>query len=335
MPETQRLRFIALAIAAAVVALPLVLVRGTAVVAATPRGKATPRHKRSPSPTPTRSPSPSPSPTEKDSPSPSPSGTSEVKVDGPDNITDATASPSPSDADKKRDRSKVWWRQHPKFEGTYTTDPLVALAEHASQFTDSPEAMHDIYAPFIIAGPSTFSDTWGSVRYGEGDDLRPHLGQDVFCERDAPVLASEPGYVELSDDDLGGNIARLHHDRGGYWYYAHLSAFALGLSSGDRVETGDVIGYCGTSGNAKGTSPHVHFGSYPGPRNPMRDLIGWLEEAEKEAEPMVEELIESGMQVRVAKRLFGEILAPAAPTQVVSDDEVLDQPLEQLLGLAL
>ena len=334
MPESSQLRTAALAIAALVVTLPLVLIRDTGVVSATPTWKRTPRHKRSPSPspTPTRSPSPDESPTKESSPSPSPSGSGDLKVDAPD--LDATASPSPS-GDKKRDRSKVWWHQHAKFEGTYTTDPLVALAEHALQFTDSPEAMHDIYAPFIIAGPSTFSDTWGSVRYGEGDDLRPHLGQDVFCERDAPVLAAEPGYVEFSEDDLGGNIARLHHDRGGYWYYAHLSAFAPGLSSGDRVETGDVIGYCGTSGNAKGTSPHVHFGSYPGPRNPMKDLIGWLEQAEEEAEPMIEELIESGMQVRVAKRLFGEILAPAAPAQVVSDDEVLDQPLEQLLGLAL
>lgn len=334
MPGSRPLRMAALAVSALALLVPLLPIGGTKV-SATPRGLATPKHKRSPSPSPSPSPtrtrSPSPTPTKERTPSPSPSET--LRLDSPE-VT-ATATPSPTDARKKREPDAVWWKQKAKYDDTYSTDGLLELAEEASQFTDSPEMMQAIFSPFIVVGPSTFTDTWGGIRHDEGGKLRPHLGQDVFCEREAPVLAAEPGVVEFADDPLGGRVVRLHHERGGYWYYAHLADFAPGLDSGDAVDTGDVIGECGTSGNAQGTSPHVHFGSYPGPRNPMRDLIGWLEEAEGRGERLVERLIESGMQTRIAERLFGEGLVPAAPDEVVSDDEVLAEPLEVLLGLPL
>ena len=40
---------------------------------------------------------------------------------------------------------------------------------------------------------------------------------------------------------------------------SHMSDFG---KSG-QVNAGDIIGYVGTSGNAQGTSPHLHFGMYP------------------------------------------------------------------------
>ena len=44
-------------------------------------------------------------------------------------------------------------------------------------------------------------------------------------------------------------------------YYAHLEEYA-DISANDWVNTGDIIGYVGDSGNAKGTPPHVHYGIY-------------------------------------------------------------------------
>jgi murein DD-endopeptidase MepM/ murein hydrolase activator NlpD len=44
-------------------------------------------------------------------------------------------------------------------------------------------------------------------------------------------------------------------------YYAHLRDFGA-FEIGDRVMAGDIIGYVGDTGNAKGTPHHLHYGVY-------------------------------------------------------------------------
>ena len=172
----------------------------------------------------------------------------------------------------------IWWGQRPSYSGLYSTYQLVDLVRRVKG------AGTETYAPFIIAGRASWSDTWGGIRRSSDSGLRPHLGQDVFCDYGAPVLASEHGWIDHGSDATGGLVARLHRSDGSYWYYAHLSRFST-VSSGSRVAPGDVIGYCGTSGNAAGSPPHVHFGLYSGgvAQNPMGALIGWLDQAERNA----------------------------------------------------
>ena len=141
-----------------------------------------------------------------------------------------------------------------------------------------------MFAPFIVVGPASWSDSWGAPRFGPGLMVRSHEGQDVLCAYGAEVLAPEDGTIEFGTSLLGGNTARLHRPDGGYWYFAHLSAWNLdAFSNGHPVRTGDVIGYCGETGNA--TVPHVHFGHYGTdgePIDPMGSLVSWLREAESD-----------------------------------------------------
>jgi peptidoglycan LD-endopeptidase LytH len=153
-------------------------------------------------------------------------------------------------------------------------------------------------APFIVAGPASWTNTWGAPRFGPGSLIRTHEGQDVFCRYGDPVLASESGTLEFDEGGLGGKVARIRKEDGSYWYYAHLSGWNRTFTSGDLVAPGDVIGYCGDSGNAAGTSPHVHFGFYdPDGRaiDPMPFLVRWLRAAERGLKPSL-----PGRQNRIA-----------------------------------
>ena len=297
----------------------------------TPKEKP-PGHDKEPSPTPTPTPSPTPTPrpTEVATPTPSPSGT-------PSEDAAETSSPKVEGAripgsNKTKAQPAIWWDIGPSFSGGYTSASLMQMEQHLSQLGASESALRKVYAPFIVVGPSNFSDTWGSVRHNEGNSLRPHLGQDVFCESGAEVLAAEPGRVQFVTDRLGGTVVRLHRDDGGYWYYAHLSGYAEGLTSGDRVKTGDVIGHCGATGNAQGGTPHVHFGSYPGPVNPMEDLIGWLEKAEAQARRAIERRAADSAGVGTVVVVYDKKLVDPCTRSVPADDT---NPLELILTSSL
>jgi len=102
------------------------------------------------------------------------------------------------------------------------------------------------------------ADTWGAAR-SQG---RSHEGIDIFAERGTPIQATTQGIVnKVGEDDLGGHVVMIIGPGGAGHYYAHLEDYA-DISANDWVNPGDIIGYVGDSGNAKGTPPHVHYGIY-------------------------------------------------------------------------
>ena len=178
--------------------------------------------------------------------------------------------------------------EFPSLLGPFTSYRLVQVAARLRALGWSEDRVRrQVYSPFIVAGRAAWVDTWGAPRYGPGSIVRRHEGQDVFCDYGAPVLASEDGIVEFGIDVLGGQVARLLRPDGSHWYYAHLSDWnTKEFSSGDRVESGDIIGYCGNTGNAQWSHPHVHFGWYQPDgtaMDPLPMLVKWLHTAEHRA----------------------------------------------------
>ena len=104
----------------------------------------------------------------------------------------------------------------------------------------------------------TLTDTWGAAR-SQG---RSHEGIDIFAPRHTPIHAATSGMVtKVGENELGGRVVVIVGPGGAGHYYAHLEEYA-DISPNDWVDAGQVIGYVGDSGNAKGTPPHVHYGVY-------------------------------------------------------------------------
>ena len=77
------------------------------------------------------------------------------------------------------------------------------------------------------------------------------------------LVAMTSGSVRVNSHRLGGRQVYVYGDDGVTYYYAHLSKWASGLTSGQRVSKGQLVGYVGDSGNASGT-PHPHLGMIAG-----------------------------------------------------------------------
>ena len=146
------------------------------------------------------------------------------------------------------------------------SDQLLFYARIARLYTQEPDSK--IAMPLPDVAKRQIANTWGAPR-GTG---RRHEGQDIFAPKGTPILSATRGYVyKIGENNLGGQTVSVIGSGGRVYYYAHLDSYAPGLEVGDRVSTRTVLGYVGTTGNAQGTPPHLHFGVYTftGAINPL------------------------------------------------------------------
>ena len=193
----------------------------------------------------------------------------------------------------------LWWHNV-----TRTADPppaaVAILAETAEKVGvnsagGAPRQPVAATAPLIVSPAglaipvagiraNQLTDTYTASR---GGGSRVHNAIDIMAPRGTPVVAATEGTVEkLFYSHGGGGITAYVRSPDGRWlhYYAHLDAYAPGLSEGQRLRRGDPIGTVGFSGNANPSGPHLHYAIYrmsPGERwwqgapiNPYPQLAG-------------------------------------------------------------
>ncbi len=184
------------------------------------------------------------------------------------------------------------------------------------------DAMRIGFGRFPVAGVTHFGDDWLYPRYGPAPgQFRFHHGTDVFAAYGTPLRAVVDGTVTTAHNGLGGLTVKVHDPDGTYYYYAHLSALVDGFTNGMPVKTGDIIGYVGDSGNAKGGVPHVHFAIYPhggDPVDPKPVLDTFLADAMAQLPTIVE-------QVRASRAATPATAAPSGGRHLFDDTSLSHQ----------
>jgi murein DD-endopeptidase MepM/ murein hydrolase activator NlpD len=111
--------------------------------------------------------------------------------------------------------------------------------------------------PKCSLSKTSFGQPRPDGRIHQGIDLMASLGQEIYAV-DNGVLSKQTIMGTLS-----GNAWYLTLPNGTYYFYAHLSAFAAGLTVGSNVIRGQLIGYVGDTGDPGAGNYHLHFEVHP------------------------------------------------------------------------
>ncbi|MEJ0001845.1 MAG: peptidoglycan DD-metalloendopeptidase family protein [bacterium] len=158
-----------------------------------------------------------------------------------------------------------------------------ALQNKISKLDD--DMVEDLPLPILFGlTPDNLTRNFGDPRSGG----RTHEGLDIMAPRRALVVSpTEAVVLSTGTGDSAGNYVYTANPGGETFAYMHLDEIA-DISEGDVLETGDLIGYVGNTGNAAGGATHLHFevredktATDPFPRLtrifPVADKIDYLE----------------------------------------------------------
>jgi hypothetical protein len=180
---------------------------------------------------------------------------------------------------------------------------------------------------FPIVGSVSYTDDFGAPRAGGS-----HQGNDILAARKAPAIAVESGTVKFwTTSAAAGCMLYLYGDSGTTYLYIHLNndltmrndnsgscvagtSYAPGLKDGARVNTGQLVGYVGDSGDANGIHPHLHFEVHPnggGAVDPYRYL--------RKAQPL---MFYAKTNATVSLSLTGTIVSAFAGTLALKTSQI-------------
>jgi murein DD-endopeptidase MepM/ murein hydrolase activator NlpD len=129
-------------------------------------------------------------------------------------------------------------------------------------------------SPAMAAPIYTFPVAGCTVTYSKYHHDYP--ASDIFAKKGCAFVSPIAGVVdEVNTVDKWSGKTNLGADRGGLsisilgddglrYYGSHLSKIEPNIVPGYKVATGEKLGEIGSTGSARGTKPHLHFGiSYP------------------------------------------------------------------------
>ena len=141
----------------------------------------------------------------------------------------------------------------------------------------SPDSFVFLRHKFPVRGAHDYGEYVASFGGGRG-----HQGQDVFAACGTPLVAARGGTVKIKQSDgRAGNYVVIDGEATGDDYvYMHMRDAAL-VEKGERVRTGQLIGYVGDTGRVQGCHLHFEMWSGPGwytggsPFDPLPALKAW------------------------------------------------------------
>lgn len=101
-----------------------------------------------------------------------------------------------------------------------------------------------------------------SPNFGDPRDggARSHEGEDILAPRGTPLASPTDAVVTRTGNGSSSGLYVTTRNPGGESFtYMHLDDIAEGIKAGTVLEPGDILGFVGDTGNAKGGVTHVHF----------------------------------------------------------------------------
>jgi murein DD-endopeptidase MepM/ murein hydrolase activator NlpD len=130
------------------------------------------------------------------------------------------------------------------------------------------------FTPATAAPIYTFPVAGCTVTYSKYHHDYP--AADIFGKKGCAFVSPIAGVIdEVNSVDKWSGKTNLGADRGGLsisiigddglrYYGSHLSKIEVNIVPGYKVATGEKLGEIGSTGSARGTKAHLHFGiSYP------------------------------------------------------------------------
>ena len=138
--------------------------------------------------------------------------------------------------------------------------------------------------PTVAAPVHVFPVAGCKVNYARAHHDYP--ATDILAKQGCKFVSPIDGVVdEVNRTDMWSGKTNLGIDRGGLYvsvigtdgvryYGSHLRTIVKSIEPGVSVKAGQILGTIGSTGSARGTSPHLHFGiSWP---TPTQENVWWV-----------------------------------------------------------